>query len=588
MPTQSSTRHREPANGIPHFKVVVIGAGFGGIGMAVALKHAGTENFTILDSGNTVGGVWRDNTYPDCNCDVPSHLYSFSFAPYRDRRTRYPGQPEILAYLQNVVSEHGLEPHLQLNTAINEATYLDTEGSWWLTTTSGHNIVAEVVVFAVGQLHHPHIPEFPGQSEFSGPAFHSARWDHDQDLHGLDIAVVGTGSSAAQLVPALAGLARTVRVFQRTPNWVLPKPATHFGPLARIALAVPFGHKIYRHALAFASDAVLAPIMRRGWSARPAEWAARRYLRRRISDPVLRVKLTPDYPIGGKRILIDSGYYHALNEPNVELITDPITNITTTGIQTADNRHHHADAIIYATGFRASEFLGPMMVRGQRGAMLHEQWRSGATALLGTAVPKFPNLFMIAGPNTFTPAGSNPQMKEHQIEFIMRCLRWRERIGAPAIGVDPAALQTLQEHVERAVLKTVWPSTPSWYWHSSGRITNPWPASVRAYRRALNGAPTNWFRPAPVGWKAFENQLSAPAGCLDREQARASAPSSTQRWGPCAEIARHAAIKDVRWKVPAGAISRDQPGTCPAASGPGHQVRLRRPSAGGLPSFRSS
>ncbi|GAA5104750.1 flavin-containing monooxygenase [Nocardia iowensis] len=494
MLTQRSTRHREPANGIPHFKVVVIGAGFGGIGMAVALKHAGTENFTILDSGNTVGGVWRDNTYPDCNCDVPSHLYSFSFAPYRDRRTRYPGQPEILAYLQNVVSEHGLEPHLQLNTAISEATYLDTEGSWWLTTTCGHNIVAEVVVFAVGQLHRPHIPEFPGQSEFSGPAFHSARWDHDQDLHGLDLAVIGTGSSAAQLIPALAGLARTVRVFQRTPNWVLPKPATHFGPLARIALAVPFGHKLYRHALAYGADAVLAPIMRRGWSARPAEWAARRYLRREISDPVLRAKLTPDYPVGGKRILVDSGYYQALNEPNVELITDPITNITTTGIQTADNRHHHADAIIYATGFHASEFLVPVTVRGRGGRLLHEQWSTGAQAFMGLAVPGYPNAFLIAGSNSFNPAGSNPEMKERQINYILKCLRWREETGAATVEVSADAMGHHQEWMRTTLAKTVWPySVSSWYKHPSGRVTNPWPSSARTFRRMLRHHPSQVF-----------------------------------------------------------------------------------------------
>ncbi|WP_234391052.1 flavin-containing monooxygenase [Nocardia suismassiliense] len=508
MLTQPRQNHRHLTSGIPRFKVVIVGAGFGGIGMAVGLKNAGVEDFTILEGGDQVGGVWRDNTYPDCNCDVPAHLYSFSFAPYRDRRIRYPGQREILAYLHSVVDEHDLEPHLRLNTALSDATYLDTEGRWWLTTTTGHTIVAEVVIVAVGQLHRPHIPDIPGRDKFTGPWFHSARWDHTQDLHGRDIAVIGTGSSAAQLLPYLAATAQTVRVFQRTPHWVLPKPSPQFGPLARTALHLPYAHHLYRQALATGADLMLEPIMRRGWSARPAEWAARRYLRHKIADPELRAKLTPDYPLGGKRIIIDSHYYQALTRPNVELITTPITTITTNGIQTSDNQHHHADVIVYATGFRATEFLAPMTVRGRRGRLLNEDWRSGATAHLGIAIPDYPNLFMIAGPNTFTPAGSNPQMKERQAHFIVRCLRWRERIGARAIAVDPTAMQEHQARIDQSIAKTVWPSTTSWYRHVNGRITNPWPGTVRAYGRALSDSPAKWFRPIPTGSNAVRRSFA--------------------------------------------------------------------------------
>lgn len=496
--TQTTGHPHELTYSIPHVEVAVVGAGFGGIGMAVALKQAGIHDFVIIDSGAAVGGVWRDNTYPNCNCDVPSHLYSFSFAPYRDSHTRYPGQPEILSYLQSVVREYELERHLRLHTAITEATYLDTEGSWWLTTNSGHNIIARVVIFAAGQLHHPYSPDIPGRDQFSGPAFHSARWDHSQDLRGRDIAVIGTGSSAAQLLPALVATAATVRVFQRTPHWVLPKPSEHFGPLTRAVLAIPYAHHLYRQTLAIGADLILEPIMRRGWSARPAEWAARQYLRRHIADPRLRAKLTPDYPLGGKRIIFDSHYYPALNQPNVELITAPITRITDNAIHTADNQHHRAQVIVYATGFRASEFLAPVMVRGQRAAMLHKQWRSGATAHLGIAVPDYPNMFIIAGPNSFTAAGSNPMMKEHQIEFIIRCLHWRAQIGANAIAVAPAAMQSYRADLDRALTGTVWPSTPSWYRHPSGATTNPWPGSVRTYRRALNKPPSTSFRPAPI------------------------------------------------------------------------------------------
>ncbi|WP_063821122.1 flavin-containing monooxygenase [Nocardia araoensis] len=480
-------------------KVAVVGAGFGGIGMGVGLRRAGITDFVIFERGGDVGGVWRDNTYPGCSCDVPSHLYSFSFAPYRSRRVRYPRQAEILEYLRRVAADHGLVPHLRLGTAISAARYLEAESGWELTTSEGQRVFADVVVFAVGQLHRPHIPDLAGRADFAGPSFHSARWDHEQNLRGKDVAVIGNGSSAAQMLPALAAIARQVRVFQRTPHWVLPKPPAHFGPLARTALRLPGAHRLYRRVLYYGGDVLLAPIMHRGWSARPAEWAARRYLHRRIADPGLRAKLTPDYPIGGKRIIFDSHYYSALSRRNVELITDPITRITRDGLRTADGAHHRADVIIYATGFRAPEFLVPITVRGRGGVLLHDQWRSGATALLGVAVPGYPNAFLIAGPNSFNPAGSNPEMKECQVDYIIRCLRWRDRIGASAIEVRMTAMRAHQQWLERAVAATVWPATePScWYKHDSGRVTNPWPASARAFDRALRRPPSESFCAVP-------------------------------------------------------------------------------------------
>ncbi|WP_236566752.1 flavin-containing monooxygenase [Nocardia sp. CY41] len=483
-------------------KVAVVGAGFGGIGMGVALRRAGITDFVIFERGGDVGGVWRDNTYPGCSCDVPSHLYSFSFAPYRSRRIRFPSQAEILEYLREVVAAHGLASHLRLGTAIDEANYSETRGGWELVTSEGQRVHAEVVVFAVGQLHRPNIPDLPGRADFAGPSFHSARWDHGQDLSGLEVAVIGTGSSAAQMLPTLAAAARRVRVFQRTPHWVLPKPSADFGPLARAALRLPGAHHMYRRALYYGADAVLAPIMHRGWSARPAEWAARRYLRSRIADPQLRAKLTPDYPIGGKRIIFDSHYYSTLTRENVELVTAPISRITRDGLRTADGAHHRADVIVYATGFRAPEFLVPITVRGRGGALLHDEWRSGAAALLGVAVPGYPNAFLIAGPNSFNSAGSNPEMKECQIDYIVRCLRWRDRIGASAVEVRAGAMRAHRQWIEAALAKTVWPAMgPSWYKHESGRVTNPWPASARAFDRALRRPPSESFRvvlPAPA------------------------------------------------------------------------------------------
>ncbi|WP_327118977.1 NAD(P)/FAD-dependent oxidoreductase [Nocardia sp. NBC_01730] len=488
---------------IPDLQVAVVGAGFGGIGMGVALRRAGIHRFAIYEKSTEVGGVWRDNTYPGCNCDVPSHLYSFSFAPYRNRHMRYPGQREILAYLRSVAAEHGLAPHLRLGTAISEATYLEDQGRWELITAAGQRVLADVVIFAVGQLHRPNLPEIPGRADFAGASFHTARWDHETQLHGLDVAMIGTGSTAAQILPTLAATAHRVRVFQRTPHWVLPKPTTEFGSLARAALLLPGAHHLYRQALYHGADTVLAPIMRRGWSARAAEWVARRYLRRTIGDAVLRAKLTPDYPIGGKRIILDSHYYPALTRANVELITDPIARITGDGLVTGDGAHHHADAIICATGFKAPEFLVPVLVRGRGRVQLHEQWQAGATAFIGVAVPGYPNAFLIAGPNSFNPAGSNPAMKERQIDYIIDCLRWRDQTSTAAIEVTERAMRSHQQWLEQAIARTVWPvAGHSWYKHPTGRVTNPWPASARTYERTL--------RPPPA-------RRQFPRGCGERD-----------------------------------------------------------------------
>ncbi|MBF6172061.1 flavin-containing monooxygenase [Nocardia blacklockiae] len=479
-----------------HYSVVIIGSGFGGIGMGAALERAGIHDFVILEEGPGLGGVWRDNTYPGCSCDVPAHLYSFSFAPYRSTRTRFPDQRRTLDYLRRVVEDRGLAPHLRPNSAVTEATYLEHAACWALVTANGSRLTADFVVFAVGQLHRPYVPVFPGHAEFAGAAFHTAQWDHGIDLDGRDIAVVGTGSSAAQVLPTLQARARKVTVFQRTPHWILPKPADNFGPLARTALRLPGGHRAYRWVVRQAADSLLSPIMRRGWPARPARWLARAYLRREVADPLLRERLTPRYPIGAKRILFDRAYYRTLRSPNVELVTAPIAGMCEEGIETVDGTRHRADVVVYATGFRASEFLTPIVVRGRGGRMLHDQWRSGAAAFMGLAVPGFPNAFLIAGPNSFNPAGSNPAMKEHQIDYIMRCLRWRAEIGSPAIEVGTEAMATYQRWLRAAIARTVWASTgSSWYKHESGAVTNPWPASARTYARMLRTPPEHSFQP---------------------------------------------------------------------------------------------
>lgn len=479
-----------------HSAVAVVGAGFGGLGMAAALKRAGIDSFTVFEKGDEVGGIWRDNTYPGCGCDVPSHLYSFSFAPYRSDTVRYPSQRGILDYLRRTTDLEGLRQHLRTGTEIASAEYDEARARWTLTTRGGERHTADVVVFAVGQLHRPKLPDIPGREDFAGPAFHTARWDHTQDLTGRTVAVIGTGSSAAQLLPTVAAAASRVTVYQRTANWVLPKPAADFGPLVRQAFRrVPTLQSAYRAATYLAADAGLSPVVSRGWSAGPLTWLARRHLRRQVPNPVLRAKLTPNHPIGCKRVVIDSAFYPALCRDDVDLVTDPIDRIDATGIRTIDGAHRPADVIIYSTGFHASEFLVPMDVRGRGGARLHDRWREGAEAYLGIAYPEFPNLFLIHGPNTILGHNSNVFIIECQVHYIMNCLRLlRGTTGVRTIEVRAEAMAEYRQWLDRTLAGTVWQAgCQSWYQHPSGRVTNPWPASTIRYRQLTRNDPRPAF-----------------------------------------------------------------------------------------------
>ncbi|MEV0247196.1 NAD(P)/FAD-dependent oxidoreductase [Nocardia sp. NPDC050712] len=478
------------------YAVAIVGAGFAGVTMAKRLKDAGIQDFVILEEAEGAGGVWRDNVYPGCTCDVPSHLYSFGFAQFRDTRVRYPSQAAILDYLRRVVDENGLGRHLCTHAAVSAATFDDATARWTLTTASGP-VYANAVVWAVGQLHRPRVPEFAGVETFGGRAFHSAdreQWSIPDGLDG-DIAVVGTGSSATQMLPELARTALSVTVYQRSAAWVLPKPSTRFGPVAQWLLErVPGAHRAHRAALAFVGDAVLAPIMRGGWSARPAEWVARRHLRRQVPDRALRRKLLPPYAIGEKRVLLDSKFYPALTLPNVRLVTDTIDRLTPEGIRTVDGSERRADAIVWATGFQAQEFFGGITVTGRGGADLHRVWSEsgGPQAFWGMAVPRFPNMYMIAGPHSFTPANSNPLMKDIQARYILRCLRLSARRDAP-IEVTEAAMSDYRAWLATSMAGTVWPTGAASWFKSAERVTNPWPGTVREFERRLAHNPVDVF-----------------------------------------------------------------------------------------------
>ncbi|KAK3356842.1 putative monooxygenase [Lasiosphaeria hispida] len=476
-------------------KFLIVGTGFGGIEMAVALQKAGIDDFVMLEKGNDIGGVWRDNSYPGCSCDVPSHLYSFSFAPYKGREKRFPPQQDILAYLRQVATDFQLWPHIRLNAAVAQAAFQKAQKRWQVITASGEMYDAECVIFAVGQLHRPDFADIPGRQDFLGPKLHPAVWDHGVDLREKRIAIIGTGSSAAQMLPSLASVARSVTVYQRSPGWILPKPGSDFGLLSRWALRVPGTHFIYRKLLYYGADVLLSPVVRSRLLGRAAGAVGRYHLRRQVKDANLRLKLLPSYPIGSKRILFDSHFYPALTRSNVSLVTESITQITATGIETADGEHIAADIIVFATGFKASEFLAPISILGRDSRSLNEEWASGAEAFMGLAVHGYPNAFIIAGPNTFNPAGSNPAMKEVQVAYIMRCLRWKQEMGADAVEVKKGAMAGYREWLDGKMKRTIWPaSVDSWYKHESGKVTNPWPASARSFARMMRIHPGDSFQ----------------------------------------------------------------------------------------------
>ncbi|MBF6171142.1 flavin-containing monooxygenase [Nocardia blacklockiae] len=486
------------ANEVATVEVAIVGAAFSGIGMAARLKRRGITNFVLLEKADEVGGIWRDNTYPGCACDVPQQLYSYSFRPARGAAVRYPGQPEILAYLRRTVDAEGLRPHLRCDAAVVEAVY-DASGHWTLTTTRGDRYRARHLVWAVGLLHRPYLPDIAGRNIFQGTAFHTARWDHDHDLSGRTVAVIGTGASAVQLVPEIAQRARRVLVYQRTPHWVLPRPPERFGALrTEMFTHAPALQSVYRAVVFLGADLALTPIMTRGWSARPATWLARRHLHRQVADPVLRARLTPGYPLGAKRILLANHWYPALSRDDVDLVTAPIRRITSDGI-VAEDGYRSVDTIIWATGFRASEYLVPTRIIGRDGIDLHTVWADGAFAYLGVAVPGFPNMFIHAGPSSFTGHGSNPYIHERQSELAINAIAWQREIGAAAIEIRPEVMHRYQRWLDHALARTVWSTTHSWYRTETGRIVTPWPGSARLFARLARCHPAGLFTPTPNG-----------------------------------------------------------------------------------------
>ncbi|HXM56026.1 MAG TPA: NAD(P)/FAD-dependent oxidoreductase [Candidatus Dormibacteraeota bacterium] len=468
----------------PVHDVAIVGAGFGGLGMAIRLRRSG-RSFVVLEKADRVGGTWRENTYPGAGCDVPSHLYSFSFHPGSWPR-RYSGQADILRYLEDLVTAYGLAPHLRLGAEVTAAAFDAAAGVWRVTLAGGEVVAARAVVSSVGQLNRPAVPDIPGHDRFHGRSWHTAHWQHDCSLDGRRVAVIGTGASAIQLVPELAPRVARLHVFQRSAPYVVAKPDRAYGPVARALYGhAPLLRRADRLRVFLTGELLGAALVASPRLRRMLEGQWRSFMESQVPDPALRTRCTPDYEMGCKRILFSNDWYPALQRPNVELVTDAIDDITEDAINTADGAHRQVDAILYATGFRATDFLQPMRVTGLGGRDLHETWRNGAEAYWGVVVSGFPNFFMLYGPNTNLGSNSIIYMLEAQIGYVDRALSAMRRGRLRWLDVRAEAQGEFNRWVEARSGRTVWETgCHSWY-TTGGRNTNNWPTFPFRYRRQL-------------------------------------------------------------------------------------------------------
>jgi cyclohexanone monooxygenase len=484
--------------------VGIIGAGPGGIALGILLARAGFRDFTIFDREDGVGGTWRINTYPGLACDVKSHLYSYSFDLNPHWSRLWSAQPEILEYFERCADEQGLQPHLRLGTEIRSARWDAHTQRWQLTTSAGEQHEFDVVVSAVGLFTQPVLPELVEQEPFTGTVMHSSRWDHSVDLAGARVAVLGTGSTASQLVPELTKVASKVYSVQRSPTWILPKPDRPYSPRERWVFAhIPFAKKLYRTRLWLRSEANISVIEHGSEKTQEFTAIAQRLLERSVPDEQLRRKLTPDHPMGCKRLVFSSDYLAALTQPHVEVLSSPARYLRARSVVTEDGTERDVDVVVCATGYAAADYLGEIEVTGEGGITLRDVWRDGAHAYLGMAVPGFPNFFMLYGPNTNVGSNSVIFVLEAQARYIVRALRYLRRKGKSYVAVRPSAMANFLAKIDQWMQGTVWTTQCSNYFRApNGRVVTQWPRSARAFWEM-----TRRFKPAD-----FTFQAAADAG----------------------------------------------------------------------------
>lgn len=470
-------------------RIAIIGTGFAGIGAAIELKRAGFADLTLFERADDIGGTWRDNTYPGCACDIRSHLYSFSFERNPGWTRAYPARAEIQQYLLDVVERHDLRRLVRFSTEITELRWDENTSTWSLTTSGGDVETFDVVVNGTGPLSRPKDPDVPGLDRFTGTVFHSARWNHDHDLTGECVAVVGTGASAVQLVPEIAPIAGRTLVFQRTPPWVLPREDHPYSERRRRWFRrLPLLTRLERTRIYLRQELLVLAFLGIGSASRKIADGGRQFIAAQVADPGLRAAVTPDYEPGCKRLLISDDWYPTLGRDDVHLVPFPIVEVTERGVVTVDasgeRATHEVDTIICATGFAATEFLAPMKVFGRDGVELSEVWRDGAATHLGITVHGFPNFWMLAGPTTGLGHNSIIFQMEAQLHTILGGLRRLRRSGARAIEVRPdVQARSYRRHTEK-MASTVWTSgCHSWYLSADGRNDTLWPGNTIDYWR---------------------------------------------------------------------------------------------------------
>jgi cyclohexanone monooxygenase len=463
--------------------VGIIGAGPGGLALGIFLKKAGFRDFTIFDREDGVGGTWRINTYPGLACDVKSHLYSFSFDLNANWSRLWSGQREILDYLERCADRHDLRPHLSLRTEVTSALWKPDEQNWQLTTQDGRTFRFDIVVSAVGIFTQPVLPDLVEQEPFTGTVMHTARWDHSVDLTGARVAVLGTGSTAAQLLPEVAKVANKVYSVQRSPTWILPKPDRPYSAREKFIFAhVPFAKKVYRTRLWLRSESNIAVIENGSDKTQEFKQTALRLLEAAVPDEELRQRLTPQHPFGCKRLVFATDYLQTMNQPHVEVVSSPARYLRSRSLITEDGTELDVDVVLCATGYAAADYLGQIDVIGELGVSLRNTWREGAYAYLGMAVPGFPNFFMLYGPNTNVGSNSVIFMLEAQAHYMVRALKHMRRKRKSYIAVRPQAMASFLAKIDGWMVGTVWLTRCSNYFRAAnGRVVTQWPRSARVF-----------------------------------------------------------------------------------------------------------
>ncbi len=464
---------------------LIIGTGFSGIAMAIKLKEKNIHDFIILEKAKEVGGTWRENTYPGAECDIPSALYSYSFESYTEWEYKWSLQHQILDYIKHCVKKYDIEKHIVFQEELTKAHW-EENGYWKVYTKGNSTYYTKTLIPAIGQLHHPNIPNFNGLNTFKGPSWHSAKWNHQVALEGKRVGVIGNAASAAQFIPEIAKMAKEVIVFQRTPNWFLPKQDRLYKEWEKkLVRKFPVVLKLYRLKLWLMGGALF--IVLNKWSTpirKYFEWRAKRYIKRTIDDPKLREKLLPQFPMGAKRLLFSDTYFQAINQKNVRLVTSSIQQIQTKGIATEEEPNLPIDVLVFGTGFKANPFLLGLEIIGRNGLSIKERWADEHANYLGITVDQFPNLFMMYGPNTNLGHNSIIIMSEAQANYITQCIVAMQQNKWKHFEVKRIVLEQYYKKIKRRLQGMIWTTIDhSWYQTSNGDLPNNWPGRTMEYTR---------------------------------------------------------------------------------------------------------